>query len=731
MEFRALVIGRMLAASLVFALFVRAETAVASATTTEAATDGASGADRSTSAGPSNSALEEIVVTAQRKEETLQKIPIAVTVVSGDQLTIRGVQDTSALSAAIPNLSTTSQGVYTQPYLRGVGSNAGNPNDEPSVATYVDGVYMASLWGDIFSFNNIERIEVLKGPQGTLFGRNATGGVIQIVTRDPTQAPSLEASVGYGNFNTVQSSVYATSGIATNLAADVAVIYNDNFDGYGRDIFRGVNILQREEVGVRSKWLWTPTDTTEVRLSGDYGSVHSSGSDYQLVQGVIGADGVTGYPGPYNTDTNWPNSLKDENYGASLHIDQDLGFSRLVSISAYRDVTARYLLDQDATPAPIANSALQGLSRTFSQELQLLSPTASKLQWLVGGYYFNGDFQYRPLSLVGLDAAPYAQEDIYTTQHTNSLSGYGQTTVEVLPGTKLTGGLRYTDERQDVSGSILGDGATLLDAPEQSQSFRRVTWRAAIDQQLSDSVLAYVSNNRGIKSGGFNLLDPTAPGYRPEVLDAYELGLKSELLEHTLRLNVAGFYYNYKDVQVQAIQNGSVVTYNAAAARLYGIDADVDWIPAENWKLSGGVGYVDAIYTNFTNAIFYPASPLDGAQTVGDATGHELVNAPRLTGNLTVAYNFTTGVGDWLLQESTSYRDKAYAGPDNRLAIPQYGLINGLVGWTAAGKKYGVQLWVHNLANKLYYTNRTEQSLGDIQIPGAPRTYGVTFNVKL
>src|ERR1700679_2472802 len=129
MEFRALVIGRMLAASLVFALFVRAETAVASATTTEAATDGASGADRSTSAGPSNSALEEIVVTAQRKEETLQKIPIAVTVVSGDQLTIRGVQDTSALSAAIPNLSTTSQGVYTQPYLRGVGSNAGNPND--------------------------------------------------------------------------------------------------------------------------------------------------------------------------------------------------------------------------------------------------------------------------------------------------------------------------------------------------------------------------------------------------------------------------------------------------------------------------------------------------------------------------------------------------------------------------------------------------------------------------
>ncbi len=686
--------------------------------------------------------LPDIVVTAQRTSQSLQKVPIAVTAITANDLASRQVTTTLNLEAAVPNLTLTENGVSVTPFLRGVGSNQSNPNDEASVATYIDGVYIPSVTGNIFKFNNVERIEVLKGPQGTLFGRNATGGVIQIITRDPTQKPLVDASIGYGTFNTLEAQAYISGGLASNLAADIAFSFDRNGDGYGRDINRNADIFLRNQLGVRSKILWTPGATTEIRLTGDYSRLHSTGTDYQLAQGVIGADGVTSYPGVRRTNTDFPNKGNNEVYGFSLRVDQDLGFARFASISGYRHVTGLFQLDQDATPTPIVKATINQFAESFSQEVQLLSKKSSKIDWLVGGYFFVAKYAYTPLQIAGFAAAPLPYVDLFGSQKTHSYSAYGQATVPIFTDTKLTAGLRYTYEKQDTDGYTESGGVVFPHAPNplcagavtncpQSQNIKKLTWRAALDHNFSADILGYVSYNRGIKSGGFNMINAGTPGYRPEVLDAYEAGLKMQLFDHKVRFNVAAFIYDYKDIQVFNITGGgAVLTTNAAAARVHGIDADLTIKASRFLTITAGAGWLDGKYTDFPNATYTPPSPLMGGQTSIDATGNQMIYAPRVSANASIDYRIPSSFGEFGINASVSYRDKLFVSAANRLAIPAFAVVNGTLSWTSKDKRYGVQVWARNLLNKDYYLNRTEQALGDIQFLAPPRTVGVTISFR-
>lgn len=675
--------------------------------------------------------LEDIIVTAQRTSQSLQQVPIAVTAVTAGDLTSRQITNTLTLDVAVPNLTLSQNGVSVTPFLRGVGSNQSNPNDEASVATYIDGVYIPSVTGNIFNFNNVERIEVLKGPQGTLFGRNATGGVIQIITRDPSHDPLVDASFGYGTYNTLEARAYATTGLGDNLAVDLAFSLDRNGDGYGIDIHRNAEIFKRNQLGIRSKLLWTPGSSTEVRLTGDYSRLHSTGSDYQLAQGVIGADGVTGYPGVRRTNTDFANRGDNEVYGASLRVDQDLGFARLASISGYRHVVGEFHLDQDATPTPIVKAFINQFAESFSQEVQLLSPKESKIDWLLGGYFFAAKYAYTPLTIEGFAAAPFTALNLFGSQNTHSYSGYGQATVPVLEHTKITLGLRYTSENQSTKGSIVADGMLILPDLPQKQSFRKLTWRAAIDQQFNEDILGYLSYNRGIKSGGFNMINAGTPGYRPEILDAYEVGLKMQLFDRRVRFNVAAFIYNYKDIQVFNITGGgAVLTTNAAAARVHGVDADLAVKASPYLTFSAGFGWLDGKYTNFPDATFTPSSPLLGPQTTVDATGNDMIYAPRISGNFSADYRIPVSFGELSMNGVVYYRDKVFVSAANRLFIPAYAVVNGSLGWTSPDKRYSVQFWARNLLNKNYYLNRTEQALGDIQFLAPPRTIGVTVSFK-
>lgn len=678
------------------------------------------------------SGLTDIVVTAQRTSQSLQRVPIAITAVTADDLAARQITGSLGLETAVPNLSLATNGSSVTPFLRGVGSNQSNPNDEASVATYIDGVYIPSVTGNIFRFNNVERIEVLKGPQGTLFGRNATGGVIQIVTRDPTQDPTLDLSIGFGSYQTVEVSAYAASGLTSNLAIDLAASLDSNQAGYGYDINLGNDIFVRNQKAVRSKLLWTPGDNTEIRLTADYSVQDSSIPEYQLPEGVIGIDGVTSYPGKRRTNTDWANGASNEIYGGSLRLDQDFNFARFVSISGYRHVTGTFYLDQDATPTPIVRATINQFAENYSQEFQLLAPSDSKIDWLAGAYYFHAKYAYTPLVIEGFGAAPFNSIELYGSQSTDSYSLYGQGTVPIFGNTRLTGGLRYTWENQSTTGRTEANGGILIvpDIP-QEQSMQRLTWRAAIEQQFTDAVLGYLSYNRGTKSGGFNMINAGTPGYRPEVLDAYELGFKTQFLDNSVRFNIAAFIYDYRDIQVFNITGGgAVLTTNAAAARVHGMDAELTWKPVDNFTISGGMGLLDGKYTDFPNATYTPPSPLDGPQTVIDATGNDMIYAPKFSGNISADYRIPTNAGEFWVNGTAQYRDKVYVSAANTFAIPAYTVVNASVGWTSPDGHFGVNLWARNLLDEDYYSNRTEQALGFIQYLAPPRTVGFTFTFK-
>lgn len=669
-----------------------------------------------TDAAESDSGLADIVVTAQRQSQSMQKVPIAISAITGDSLASRQIVDTLQIAAAVPNLVLTQNGYSVTPFIRGVGSNQGGPADEPSVATYIDGVYIPSPAGNIFRLNNVERIEVLKGPQGTLFGRNATAGVIQIITRDPSHEPTANGTISYGSYDTVEGTAYASTGLGQNLAIDTSLVYAANYRGFGYDIARKTRVMKRKELGIRSKLLWTPTDSTEVRLAGGYSRLRSSGSDYQSVRGVRNISGQPSTLGPRITNTDYANSNNNRVYDLSLNIRQDLGFAKLVSITGYRNVDGLAKLDQDATPIPAVRANINQTAKSYSQELQLLSGDGSSINWLLGGYYFHGRAGYDPLQV-------NVTTNFFSTTTTNSLAGFGQATIPITDSTNITGGLRYTSERQRLHFQLNTNPQI-----RKRNSVDKLTWRLSVDHEIAPDILGYVSYNRGLKSGGFGLTNGI--GYEPEVLDAYEAGLKTQLFDRRIRLNVAAFYYDYSNIQVSFIANGVITTQNAAAARVYGLDAELTFRMSPTLTLSTGFGYTNARYKDFPNAPLFSSNA--GPATQGDASGNVLTGAPPITANAAIDYRIPTSIGTIGANFQISYRDRVYVGPDNRLSLPEYAVANATVTWTSLEDRFSLSVWARNLFNKDYLINRTQQAnLGAIQVWGNPRVVGATLGVKL
>jgi iron complex outermembrane receptor protein len=676
--------------------------------------------------------LEEVVVTAQRREESLQDVPIAVSTISRARAAALGITDISSLNARVPSLSVQEGGVAPFFYLRGMGNNGSAVNSESSVALYVDGIYLYPGFGNVLPFNGIERVEVLKGPQGTLFGRNTTGGVIQIVTRDPSPEPALEAEVGYGNYKTVTGSLYATTGVTDKLAVNVAAYYQDQHDGWGRNTFLNRKAYFGRQFSARTKAAFTPTDATKLIFGFEFNQFRSGGFETQVAPGVVGLDGQVSRLGRYERRANFPEKEDIKSYLYSLRAEQDLGFANLVSISAYRKVDTFFTIDQDATPAPVVDATLINPAHNFSQEIHLLSPPGSAINWLVGGYYFNAYAANDPIRIAGLAASPFPSIDIFSTQRTRSISVFGQASYEIFPATSLTAGLRYTDEhvRQEASRLETG-GVVLAFNPDQRLNFDGFTWRLSIDHRFSPDLMAYASYNRGLKSGGVTLTTPSnLPPFQPEKVDAYEVGLKADMFDGVLRLNLATFVYKFKDIQVQRVIAGGLLTVNAARATIWGVDGDIEARLSPNFRMFGSFGYTHGEYDAFPNATGFPASALAGPLFSFDASGRTTVSTPRFTGNLGAQYTVPTSAGDLSLDVLLTHSSKRYVSPDNRLTLDAFEVVNASASWRSPDERYVVRAWVKNLFDERYIVGGTESGVGDTILPAAPRTYGLTLSAK-
>jgi outer membrane receptor protein involved in Fe transport len=718
--------------------------------------------------------LAEVIVTAQRRSENLQNVPIAVSALSADQLASSGIQNTSELAEVVPGLTTVNIAGQFLPHIRGIGTTAYGAGFENSVAVYIDGVYLAATPASLLSLNNIAQVEVLKGPQGTLFGRNATGGLIQVATKDPQSTFSGLASLNYGNYQTVSGDLYLTGPVIREaLVADFAVSASTQGEGYGRNLFNGQDVYKMDRnIAARSKWVWTPADATRVTLAVDYEEMAGSQfTTFQITPGTkvlfgpgtpLGPPGSSAGPPPSTYDVNEDYQPNDsfKGGGGSIHIEQDFGFAKLVDITAARYSRDNLAFDADATTLSLEtiNPVIEE-DRQFTQELQLRSEDNTRFTWVVGAFYLHSDALTDP-STVFLGGPlisplfPVESIAIYGQQKTNSWAAYGQSTLAFTEADHLTLGFRYTEEQRHLiateDGLLVGgipvyplNGANppsfaptnpFAPAPpiSESKKFTAPTWRASYDHRFSDDVLAYVSYNRGFKSGGFNTGVPTQPAYSPEHLDAFEVGLKTDL-NRRLRLDAAAYYYKYKNIQVGYFVQGQLAYYNGASARIYGLDSDLQAIVTDHLTVSAGVSWIHDRYTSFPNAIYYiPNSFLGGNATpIMSAAGNRLPLTPDETFNMAADYRYPLAGGGALgLNVTYLYSTRYVFEPDNLHYQSAYNLVNSRIGWTAPGDRLTVSLWGKNLTGEVVANALLASPLGSLSEYQPPRTYGVAVQLK-
>ena len=695
--------------------------------------------------------LAEVVVTANRRQQNQQTVPIAVEAISGDSATALGVTDMQSLANSVPGVRVDRSAATALPFIRGVGSPVGQVSAEPSVSIYVDDVYMPAAGAALANLTSVSNLEVEKGPQGTLFGRNATGGVIQVFTKNPDAAPSLDLSLGYASYDTPSGSLYATGGITENLAANISLYGSDQGNGWGHNVTTGSSAFKDDRFyGGRIKFLWTPSDKTTVLLAIDHDDTKSSEGYYRPAAGTVGAGFYPSPPGFYDL-VDYTNPYWDiKQGGISVKINQDLSWAKLVSISAYRSTIQQQYFDQAAGPFPIVTANLIGPDRTLTQELQLLSPQgASPISWIGGFFFMHDNSGYDPLALSGLAVAPLPYASIYSQQTTKSYAGFADATWSITSDTHLTAGIRYTTDQRRIIAS--GDFGGLFSAPApkgpKSDSTSKPSGRVSLDHQFTPDFMTYVSFNRGFKSGTFNAVvfpgAPIGPPVQPETLDDYSIGEKAEFFDHRVRVNSEAFWYSYKNIQVTRIVAGGTALSNAAKATIKGLDVDVSWLPIEHLTFTAGMELLDGHYDSYPNGVYwiYDPDPAHGA------SNHNPLVPPNLAGNKTIytppfslsvktAYLYPTTVGDFDFTLGYNHGGGYFFDPDNGKGQlspsldkqPILNLVDASVDWMVPGGRYDVRAWGKNITGQKYISFGFEEALLTQFSPAPPATYGVTFS---
>jgi len=708
---------------------------------------------------PDENVVGEVVVTAQRREESLQEVPVSVTAMSAEKLANSNVLTSQELDVLTPGLLTTTVNGSSQTFIRGVGSQSTVLGTESSVATYVDGVYIASTTGAIFSLNNVERIEVLRGPQGTLFGRNATGGVIQVVTLKPQSQPTLRASATYGNYDTSTGMLYASAGLTDAVAASIALFGQHQGKGFGRNLFTGQELNYNREFAGRAQLSVKPSDKVSLLFSADYDRQRNDlGTNRQTLAGTRTVLGGPRVGGPFDGNYNFGVFAKNEQWGVSGDVNFDLGFANLRSITAYRKYTWLNYYDQDVTPARIIDVVRDEKNKTFQQEF-LLSGTTGSLEYTAGLFYFQMKPSIQPISTQATgpsttNVARLVRDDV------KSYAAYAQGTYAVTEALKLTAGIRYTEDKSTLNGTLvtlpghpLGAGVTLVTVTDRKLPADKVTWRLAADYQISDGLMAYASASRGFKSGQFNLSSPTQVPTEPETLDAYEIGFKSDLLDKRLRFNASAFHYNYKDIQLVQVAPPpiNIQTLNAAKARVNGAEFEVVAVPpvaVGRLEIGATLSLLDGKYKDFPDAPhFIPnpfAAPPPGltcptASSVApggnsacrsDASGRRMIRSPKWTLGVNADYTVPVGPGDLQLTANYYHNDGFYWEPSNRVRQGSFDVVNAQVAYSPTNSPWRFRVFARNLTDELYYSSVSEQAVGDLATAQAPRTYGVGVDFR-
>lgn len=682
------------------------------------------------SAGAAEFALEEVKVTATKMGATnLQDTPLAITAFTADQMAKSGVKEVRDLMAMTPNLNVAQNSQYAQIYIRGVGSNNIFVGSDPSSTMHIDGVYMSRPASYFFNFLDVERVEVLRGPQGTIYGRNSVGGTINVISRKPDNELrlKLQGSLGNYDFNRAEGMISGPL-IKDKLAASIAVMRSKR-DGYFENIVPGIDDIDNEDVwSVRGQLRATPTDRLEVLLRAD-----SMKDDGQIAGNIKLLESWAPLEDSIQDDyrkvaLGTQGFMERENKGLSLEVIYDLAESvTLTSLTSYRENSLHSAADTDATSELRQITSAGEEQDQFSQEFNL-SGRLDRLGYVAGLYYFREDMVANGggEGVNNLVANTFASPA--PTVEAESWAVFGQATYDISDTFSATAGLRYTEEDKtfDQHFTVFSNatGAPVLGPVtyQAEDTYKAWTPKFGLEYKPNDDLMMYVSATRGFKSGGFNFASRnTDQGFDPEYLWSYEAGVKSEFLERKLQVNAAAFYYDYTDLQVQSFLTPGVIDItNAADAEVKGFEVELVARPSQNLDLGVNFAFLDATYKS------YPQAPITGGTI--DASGNHLNSAPRWNHALFGQYNFDAGsAGEIFLRAEYSRRSRQYftVVNDDLQSQGSYELLNASLGLATADEQWQFIAYGRNLTDEEYIVSSgsfTARPAGRI---GEPRTYGV------
>lgn len=589
-----------------------------------------------------------------------------------------------------------------QPSIRGVGTTIAGVGADPNVAIYVDGVYEADTYGLNLTLPDIDQIQVLSGPQGTLFGRNTTGGAILITTRQPSFSPTgtLSFQQGYysntGRPDTTVSGFFSGPLVGNEIAGSLAV-YHRETDGWMFDAAHGGTIGIIGDTQVRAKLLFQRGDNMKWTLTGLYVDNNDPVAVAEVPDNgdTVGRSSLNApYSSPYVYQGNIVPADQQEVYSETLRGVFTLDAGTLTSITAYtHDKTPpSFRQDADGSPAPIAAYAESFEQRTYSQEMDFASRDYGPISYTAGliGYHDNN-----AESLHLVDTSVYEYDDVIT----NSYGVFGQATYKILPPLTLTAGVRYGADNLNYSGSQ--DYVTLPTKDFGSHTWRNTSARGSISYAVTDSVNTYFTFSQGYHSGIYSLFSSSGKYAAPESLNAYEIGVKTATTNY--RLNTAVYYYDFSNIQASVFNGISSPVVNAARATLYGLDVTGAAQLGMGFKVSAGVGFEPhATYNVFNDGIDYtPLAEGGNREVVGDFSGDRLVFAPKLTLNISVQYLHDFRQGILSIDATGSHNSGFNFDPLGSVGQPAYYMFNADMGWSPGSSGLKLSIFGQNLTSSL------------------------------
>ncbi len=672
-------------------------------------------------------ALSEVVVTADKTEERLQNTPLAVTSLNAKQLNDYRVWTISDLAALAPSTFIVEHGNSTGSNFLNIRGAMGFSNDQ-SVATYVDGVYQFDYFSAPFQFNNIERIEILRGPQGTLYGRNAYSGVLNVITKRPTNKTSAFAEVDLGNYGQQRYSVGVNTPLINNRLFVNAGFQSNNWGAVYSNPTPETTYLDQHHAysgNVSLKYLvsdkWTIDWNTRYENNTDKGAYPWAATD------------SAARANPYTVFGNWDNTERRTNINTSVavkHFGRRINFTSITALVNYH-IWLPGRFDFDFSPAQLISFTTFTRQNELTQELRVSSPAnAGRWKWTAGSFLFSERVRNGSTTYYDADYAQFDPNAPYASISNGKRSGYGvaffgQAAYAITPALDVTVGTRYDLEHRALTQNSLLDknGVVMQLSPDSTskKTFTAFTPKLILSYKLTDNLLVYGSYAKGFRVGGFNFGNSANPIYDPEKSDNYELGSKTTLLSNRLKLNLTLFYFQQKDQQVSTSRDGvNYATLNVGDMNNYGLELEVSALPVRNLQID---------WTASTSHSVYKKLDLFDAATnaVKDYKGNQAINNPALQSMLAVQYGvpfahsaqhasaFVRGefryIGEYQLDFVNAYQQ------------PGYGMVNVRAGVTS--NRYDLAFWVRNLGDVRYMAF----GYGSYMM-GLPRMLGATLTGK-